>query len=161
FTGNGRTDLAARDQGTSTSMLLGNGDGSFQSPLFSAVGVSPNYNIDNQSIAAGDFNGDGRRDLAAATEGSPTISALPGNGDGTFQPAVTYDVGGEPSALVTGDFTGEGHLDLAVANEYDSTVSVLLGNGEGTFQPQVTYAVGAMPVALVAGDFSGDGRTDL
>ncbi len=71
---------------------------------------------------------------------------LLGNGDGTFQPQVTYAVGTIPTAIVAGDFNGDGHLDLAVANRQRSdTVSVLLGNGDGTFQPQVTYAVGSGP----------------
>ena len=86
---------------------------------------------------------------------------LLGNGDGTFQPQVTYAVGLAPVALVTGDFTGDGRTDLAVANHGSNDVSVLLGNGDGTFQPQVTYAVGSEPDALVTGDFNGDGRTDL
>ena len=92
---------------------------------------------------AGDFTGDGHLDLAVANSGSNTVSVLLGNGDGTFQPQVTYAVGQVPQALVAGDFTGDGHLDLAVANSGDNTVSVLLGNGDGTFQPQVTYAVGS------------------
>ncbi len=70
------------------------------------------------------------------------MSVLLGNGDGTFQPPVTYAVGVVPDAIVAGDFTGDGRTDLAVANRLDGTVSVLLGNGDGTFQPQVTYAVG-------------------
>ena len=86
---------------------------------------------------------------------------LLGNGDGTFQPQVTYAVGSVPDAIVAGDFNGDGHLDLAVANGGANTVSVLLGNGDGTFQPQVTYAVGSDPIAIVAGDFNGDGRLDL
>ena len=86
---------------------------------------------------------------------------LLGNGDGTFQPQVTYAVGNGPDAIVAGDFTGDGRTDLAVANAGDNDVSVLLGNGDGTFQPQVTYAVGNGPDAIVAGDFNGDGRTDL
>ncbi len=110
---------------------------------------------------AGDFTGDGRLDLAVANSGDNTVSVLLGNGDGTFQPQVTYAVGWRPDAIVAGDFTGDGHLDLAVANSSDNTVSVLLGNGDGTFQPQVTYAVGIDPDAIVAGDFTGDGRTDL
>ena len=90
------------------------------------------------------------------------MSVLLGNGDGTFQPQVTYAVGSIPIAIVAGDFTGDGHLDLAVANSRAATtVSVLLGNGDGTFQPQVTYAVGTDPDAIVAGDFNGDGRLDL
>ena len=93
--------------------------------------------------------------------GTNNVSVLLGNGDGTFQPQVTYAVGVDPDAIVAGDFTGDGILDLAVANGGNSTVSVLLGNGDGTFQPQVTYAVGSVPNSIVAGDFSGNGRIDL
>ena len=109
----------------------------------------------------GDFTGDGRTDLAVANYGSNDVSILLGNGDGTFQPQVTYAVGSFPYALVTGDFTGDGRTDLAVANSGDNDVSILLGNGDGTFQNQVTYAVGSAPYALVTGDFTGDGRIDL
>ena len=135
--------------------MLGNGDGTFQPQVTYAVGSAPD------ALVAGDFNGDGRTDLAVANYGSNDVSVLLGNGDGTFQPQVTYAVGTEPDALVAGDFTGDGRTDLAVANYGSNDVSVLLGNGDGTFQTQVTYAVGSEPVALVAGDFNGDGRTDL
>ena len=161
FTGNGHLDLAtANENSNDVSVLLGNGDGTFQPQVTYAVGVYPS------AIVAGDFTGDGHLDLAVANGGGgygSTISVLLGNGDGTFQPQVTYAVGQNPDAIAVGDFTGDGHLDLAVANEYDSTVSVLLGNGDGTFQPQVTYAVQYvwLPDAIVAGDFTGDGRTDL
>jgi hypothetical protein len=87
------------------------------------------------AIVAGDFNGDGRTDLAVANSGSNTVSVLLGNGDGTFQNQVVYAVGSHPVALVAGDFNGDGLTDLAVANQLDNTVSVLLGNGDGTFQP--------------------------
>ena len=110
---------------------------------------------------AGDFTGDGHLDLAVANSGSNTVSVLLGNGNGTFQPQVTYAVGQVPQALVAGDFTGDGRLDLAVANNSSNTVSVLLGKGDGTFAPQVTYAVGNSPVGIVAGDFNGDGRLGL
>ena len=77
---------------------------------------------------------------AASTSPSPTptpatVSVLLGNGDGTFQPQVTYAVGTDPSAIVAGDFNGDGRLDLAVTDAASDTVSVLLGNGDGTFQP--------------------------
>ena len=116
---------------------------------------------DPLSIVAGDFNGDGRTDLAVANDVDNTVSILLGNGDGTFQPQVTYAVGQDPTSIVAGDFTGDGRTDLAVANGVDNTVSILLGNGDGTFQPQVTYAVGQDPTSIVASDFTGDGRTDL
>jgi FG-GAP-like repeat len=156
FAGDGRLDLAVANTSSDTiSVLLGNGDGTFQPQVTYAVGNGP------RAIAGGDFNGDGRLDLAVANDGSNTVSVLLGNGDGTFQPQVTYAVGNSPAAIVAGDFNGDGHLDLAVANQGSNTVSVLLGNGDGTFQPAVTYAVGDQPYAITAGDFTGDGRLDL
>ena len=156
FTGDGRTDLAVANYGSNdVSMLLGNGDGTFQDQVLNAVGGSP------PAIVAGDFNGDGRTDLAVANSGGNDVSVLLGNGDGTFQNQVTYAVGSDPYAIVAGDFNGDGRTDLAVANSGGNNVSVLLGNGDGTFQNQVTYAVGSDPYAIVAGDFNGDGRTDL
>src|SRR5271165_2554884 len=156
FTGDGRTDLAVANSGSNNvSILMGNGDGTFQSPVTYAVGSDP------EALVTGDFTGDGRTDLAVANSGSNDVSILLGNGDGTFQTQVTYAVGSSPDAIVAGDFTGDGRTDLAVANHFDNDVSVLLGNGDGTFQPQATYAVGSDPTAIAAGDFTGDGRTDL
>ncbi len=161
FNGDGRTDLAVVNSGTSAnegtvSVLLGNGDGTFQPQATYAVGSGPD------SIVAGDFNGDGRTDLAVVNNDDNTVSVLLGNGDGTFQPQVTYAVGSHP------DSDRGGGLQQATAvptwpsqTSTTSTVSVLLGNGDGTFQPQVTYAVGSSPSSIVAGDFNGDGRIDL
>ena len=72
------------------SVLLGNGDGTFQNQVTYAVGSYP------VALVAGDFNGDGRTDLAVANYGDNDVSVLLGNGDGTFQPQVTYAVGSEP-----------------------------------------------------------------
>ena len=170
FNGDGHIDLAVVNSNGisssagpgSVSVLLGNGDGTFQPQVTYAVGTSPD------ALVAGDFNGDGHLDLAvvnsngiSSSAGPGSVSVLLGNGDGTFQPQVTYAVGTSPYALVAGDFNGDGHIDLAVANENSNDVSILLGNGDGTFQPQVTYAVGPYPSAIAAGDFNGDGRTDL
>ena len=65
---------------------------------------------------AGDFNGDGRTDLAVANAGTNDVSVLLGHGDGTFQDQVRYAAGTGPAALVAGDFNGDGRTDLAVAN---------------------------------------------
>ena len=84
-------------------------------------------------MAVGDFNGDGRQDLAVANQGSATVSILLGNGDGTFDAAMNFGAGFAPSSVAVGDFNGDGRQDLAVANQGSATVSILLGNGDGTF----------------------------
>src|SRR3989454_11466386 len=115
-----------------------------QTPLFTAprdfgVGFNP------ASVAVGDFNGDGKRDLAVANYNSSTVSVLLGNGNGTFQPAVTLAVGANPLAVAVGDFNRDGKLDLVVANAGAGTVSVLLGDGRGNFQAAQTFAAGSVP----------------
>ena len=89
-----------------------------------------------------------------------TVSVLLGNGDGTFQPQVTYAVGIVPDAIVAGDFTGDGQLDLAVANILSNDVSVLLGNGDGTFADPGQLATTPHATPLVA-DVNGDGTDDV
>src|SRR5881392_3733583 len=68
------------------------------------------------SVALGDFNGDKVQDLAVANEGEDTVAVLLGNGDGTFQPGLTFAAGTGPDSVVVGDFNGDKIPDLAVAN---------------------------------------------
>jgi hypothetical protein len=166
FTGDGQLDLAVANPFESTvSVFLGRGDGTFQAPRTYAVGAIV-WTIP-YGIVAGDFTGNGHLDLAVANPGANTVSVLLGNGDGTFQPQVTYAVGTQPTYIVAGDFNGDGKLDLAVACQGSDTdpsgVSILLGNGDGTFQSQKWTAApeGSTPDRLVAGDFNGDGKLDL
>jgi len=93
---------------------------SFQAPRTFAVGRVP------QSIALGDFNNDGRKDLAVANIFADNLSILLSEGDGTFRPAVNYSTGASPNCIVVGDFNGDGNLDLAVANRDSNNVSILL-----------------------------------
>lgn len=110
-----------------------------------AVGQGP------AAIVAGDFNGDGKLDLAVANRASSTVSILLGNGDGTFRSHVDYPTAANPATILTGDFNNDGKLDLVVGQ------SILLGNGDGTFQP-----FGAVSISgSVAADFNGDGKLDL
>ena len=115
------------------------------------------------SVAVGDFNGDGKPDLAVANTGSGTISIFMGNGDGAFQPKVDYPTIASPFYVMTADFNGDGKLDLAVQTLGE--ISILLGNGDGTFQPHVDYPGDQnstrQGLGLVAGDFNGDGKLDL
>jgi hypothetical protein len=85
-----------------------------------------------QGVAVGDFNGDGKPDLAVASYVTG-VGILLGNGDGTFQPAVIYTAGANPGSVAVGDFNNDGKPDLAVGNE-NGVVSVLLGNGDGRLQ---------------------------
>ena len=116
---------------------------------------------DPDSAAVGDFNGDGKLDLAVANEGSNNVSILLGKCDGTFQAAVDYGAGSNPSSVAVGDFRDDGKLDLVVANDGSDNVSILLGNGDGTFQAAVNYGVGSAPTSVAVGDFNGDGKLDL
>jgi len=156
FNGDGNADLAvANGRSSDVSVLLGNGDASFQSPVDYSIGGTP------LAITVGDFNGDGVADLAVGL-GNNSISVLLGNSDGSFQAAVNHTVGssGDPVyALLVGDFNGDGSADLAVC--IGTAVNVLLGNGDGTFRNPVNYAVGGNLWAISAGDFNGDGFADL
>jgi hypothetical protein len=83
-----------------------------------------------------------------------------GNGDGTFQQQVSYDVGNQPFGVTAGDVNLDGNIDLAVANSLDDTMSVLLGNGDGTFQPALTFQTGSSPFSVALGDVNNDGIPD-
>src|SRR5439155_1243222 len=113
------------------------------------------------SLAVADFNGDGKLDLAAIDAGSNTVSVLLGNGDDTFQPALTFTVGTDPRSVAVGDFDGDGKLDLVVADYGSNDVSVLLGAGNGTFQAALAFGAGSRPASMAVGDFNGDGKPDL
>ena len=161
FNGDGIADLAVTNSGNGTGntvgVLLGNGDGTFQSQQTYATGTNP------YGVVVGDFNGDGIPDLAVTNEGDNTVGVLLGNGDGTFQTQQTFPTGATPVGIAVADLNGDGNADLAVANNNANslTVSVLLGNGNGTFQPQQTYTVGSSPIGIAAADFNGDGVPDL
>jgi hypothetical protein len=151
--------------GDTVSVLLGRGDGTFRRQKTFHVGADPN------AVAVADLNGDGRPDIITANGGSgfypgDTVSVLPGNGDGTFQPQQTFQVGDYPDAVTVADLAGDGRPDIITANAgsfstVGGTVSVLLNNGHGSFPSPQTYPVGAYPYAVAVADLNGDGKPDL
>jgi hypothetical protein len=175
--GDGKPDLLVANLYNDMAVLLGNGDGTFQP----AVVYNPG-GFDASSIVAHDVNGDGKPDLLVAnwfvnnqnSKADGVVGVLLGNGDGTFQPAVTYDSGGlQPSSIAVADVNGDGKPDLVVGNcsfsggsinctTGNGAVDVLLANGDGTFQPAATYSSGgSAPTSVAIADVNGDGKPDL
>ena len=154
--GDGDLDLAVANHYGEIAILLGRGNGTFQAPVqYSAGGYL-------SSVAVGDLDADGHLDLAVSSGsayGTPYVWVLFGNGDGTFQNAIWYDVGGDnTSSVVLGDLDGNGHLDIAAMG--GGYLHVLLGNGDGTFQMEIRLDVPWYD-DLMTGDVNGDGHLDL
>jgi hypothetical protein len=158
--------------GTSIGVLLGAGDGTFGTPVYYPA---TNNGFGVGSIGVGDFNGDGKLDLAVSawSQNSPVIAVLLGNGDGTLQPAVTYPLPGvNGGSVAVGDVNGDGKLDLVASNiclpkctiTSTTSIAVLLGNGDGTFSAASTFPSGSetgQSGNLVLHDFDGDGKLDV
>jgi len=132
------------------SILLGNGDGTFQRFADYPSGGS------NRVIHVADFNEDGHADLAAA--GGPARLFF-GNGDGTFLSGATLSMNGQ--FLAVGDFNGDGHHDLVGSASGGDGLGLALGNGDGSFRAEVFYNNGLHHRDVAVGDFNNDGKEDL
>ena len=171
FNGDGRLDIATVNSSGFTfndvSVLLGNGDGTFQQAKSSHVEfpAHPDEAVHNlailQVMVSGDFDSDGHLDLAVTSAAADDLAVMLGNGDGTFSQPRIYSVGVRGDCLVLGDVNGDEHLDLLVAQRNASTVSILLGSPDGSFSQRFSLATGSPVQSLVAGDFDGDGHLDL
>jgi len=140
------------------SVYLGRGDGTFQNPKNTSAAVSP------FDIAVGDFNGDGKLDVALAAYISSTqwvLQIMLGNGDGTFTKGQTVNLPSASWSITTGDFDNDGKLDLAIALD---KVYLYKGAGNGTFSSAGSVKVGTQSQlrgGVRVGDFNGDGKTDI
>ena len=149
-------------------VFLGNGHGTFRKGSeLTAPGVYPG------ELAVGDFNRDGKADLAVANTGDFTknffdagVSVLLGNGDGTFRAPKLYQAGISPVQVVVGTLDPRGDQDLVVVDDpyyapAGQGISVLLGHGDGTFGKATHPVAGGVITAAVVGDFNHDGKPDL
>jgi len=167
--GDGKLDIVVANVGDlpgTVGVLLGNGDGTFQGVVIYLSGGEV-----VSSVAVADVNGDGKPDLVVSNcaQGSTCsypdeglVGILLGNGDGSFQAAVTYDAGGvDAMSVAVADVNGDGKPDLLVGNRCCG-LGVLLGNGDGTFQAAQTYSSGnAEPASITVADLNGDGQPDV
>jgi len=162
----GNLDLAVANSGLpgnpapgsdDVSILLGDGAGGFgPAQNLPAGGAQPS------SIISGDFNRDGRPDLAVANKGASAASILLGDGAGGFLFAGQFSlVFQSVFSIATGDFNGDGNSDLAGTNDFAGRVTVLLGSGTGSFGVPHDFPGGLLPIAVAVGDVNEDGKADL
>ena len=168
FNGDTFKDLAtANFNSNDVSVLLGDGAGNFGTATTFSVGAASST-PGPHSITSGDFNGDGKADLATANYSTNNVSILLGTGTGSFGASTNFSTGANsaPYSIITADFNGDGKADLASTSTGSSTpsnVAVLLGTGTGSFGAAVNTSVGnsAAPGGLTSGDFNGDTKIDL
>ncbi|MEP6524884.1 DUF4347 domain-containing protein, partial [Microcoleus vaginatus DQ-U2] len=160
FNGDGNLDLAVANplsdaNGDFVSIRLGTGTGTFGNPTNFGQGINP------RSIAAGDFNGDSRLDLATAPLSGNNLSILLGDGTGSFSDPVSINAGASLT-IATADFNSDSKLDLVTSNNSaTNNISVLLGDGTGNFSAPVNFSAGTGNHFVITGDFNGDSQLDL
>ncbi len=156
FNGDGNLDAAATDDsGGTVSILLGNGDGTFQMPqVYNRINVPT-------GIALADFNRDKKLDLAVAVYNDASALILLGNGDGTFTIGQEWSADLSPGKVIVQDFNKDGNVDLALSDFDGGDVSVLAGDGTGKFPTTFNFSSGTNPTYVASADFNRDGSPDL
>ncbi len=159
FNGDGRVDLIFTTKTPdAVIVLLGKGDGTFQTPISSTTKIG-HPGSGPYGISVGDFDGDGKLDVAISDE---YLKVLKGNGDGTFGTPSSLQLRNTSVDLKVADFNGDGKLDLVSAGIfYSGALEMLLGSGDGTFHDMGNFIEGANSVSVVATDLNGDTRPDL
>ena len=161
--GDGKRDIITTDYGNATvTVMLGNGDGTFQYfiPYATGFGSSP------ESLTVADVSGDGKPDIVVGNNSQGTIGVFKGTGTGAFQAMVSYSAGGpnsRPQGVAVADVNGDGIADILSANYLSYSIGVLLGTGAGSFQPVATYSTGvfSLPGSLALADINRDGKLDV
>jgi hypothetical protein len=165
FNGDGKNDLGIANNGSNDISVLGNTTGgtgtvSFATAQNFAVGTQP------LAIATGDFNGDGKPDLAVVNNADNTVTVLinttpQGSATFTFNISAPITVSTNPQEIRAGDVNGDGKVDLVIGSNNNTALNVLIGNGDGTFQANQTFVIGNSPTSVAIGEFNNDGAPDL
>lgn len=163
FNGDSKPDVVAASISDNVTLVLGNGAGAFGPPNTFYIGVNSGFPL---SVAIGDFNGDGKRDVVTANSNTDNVSLLLGNGGGGFGVASIFDLGATanfPIAGASADLNGDGRADVVTANFGSSNISVLLANASGGFGAPNTIGLadGLDPRSVAFGDFNLDGKLDI
>jgi RHS repeat-associated protein len=177
FNADGKLDIATANnggQGSSLpilSVLLGNGNGTFQTAWNSTLG-GQTWDM-SSTLAVADFNGDGKPDLAIGNPSADYVTIATGNGDGTFTFAsrVTPNDSlsspngtGAGGSVASADLNGDGKADLVIAGTQSASVTpvdVWFGNGDGTFGSESVYYAGGGPASISIADLNADGKPDI
>jgi ABC-type phosphate transport system substrate-binding protein len=166
--GDGHPDIiVATEAGTQIAILMGRGDGTFEPAVKRFIGLG-----EWQTLAVGDFNGDGKPDLALTEnyhpnfEGTPgsELAVLLGNGKGGFGKLAAIPIPGRSEGIAAVDLNGDGRDDLVLSNDADAAsdgLMVLLSNGDGTFGPITEYPVPYFAGPPIVADFNHDGYEDV
>ena len=156
FNHDGKPDIAAlSSRPADVTVLLGNGDGTFQARASYRVGGNP------WEVATADLNGDNYLDILATTGLPDELRILFGTATGTFVGPRVFTAGDLPTGIATGDFNADGQVDVALASFGEDFVTVLLGDGTGGFRSSLNYRAIDSPDSIVAADLTGDGKLDL
>lgn len=160
FNNDNKLDLVtASGQARTVSVLLGNGDGTFQTAINSSAGPTASP----RSVAVGDFNRDGKADVAVAFLTSPTVNIMLGNGDGSLRlPSYTSPPINTPVDLKAADFNGDGKMDLVSTGIFlGPNADVFLGRGDGTMQAPISFGLSPGAISVSVADYNSDTKPDL
>jgi uncharacterized protein (TIGR03437 family) len=159
FNGDGASDIAVLTVPTqdmrTVSILFNDGTGKLAPPVSYPMGVEPT------SLTTGDFNADGKPDLAVGHLGGEGVAVLLNDGTGKFPVKTSWLANTRVTSVTSGDFTGDGKADLAATNESQNSLLILPGDGAGGFSTATEFLTGTAPNFLLAGDFNSDGKLDL
>jgi hypothetical protein len=154
FNGDLIPDYAVANYEGSVGIFLGNNGGIGPVTRFTTGSAT-------SGVVAGDFNGDGKADVAAMSTRRADVTVLLGIGDGTFHAPARYLLGGDPWEVAAADLNGDGYVDILATTGLPDELRVTFGTATGTFVGPRVYSAGDLPTGIATGDFNADGKLDV